>query len=96
VPRSAVKIDRYVSFEGHACDDCARRIVAAIHDCLARLGDASPWHAYFRTRLAEVERRGQDELYFVGSQVNTLRELFDEAGADDAAALLERVELECC
>ncbi|AGA90286.1 hypothetical protein Thimo_1500 [Thioflavicoccus mobilis 8321] len=96
MPRSAVEIDRYVSFEGNECDECARLIVAEIHDGLGRLDEASPWHDYFRKKLVEVERRGQDELYLVGSQINTLRELFEEIGADAALAILERVEHECC
>ncbi|MEY6433929.1 N(2)-fixation sustaining protein CowN [Thioalkalicoccus limnaeus] len=96
MPSSAVQIDRYVSFAGNECDECARRLVAAIHASLGRLDERSAWHDYFRKKLAEIEHRGQDELYFVGSQVNSLRELFEQTANDTALRLLERVEHECC
>ena len=90
------KTDRYISFDGIACDEHARRIVLSIRDCLGDLARPSPWQAYFETKLSESERRGHDDLYFVGSQVNTIRELFEQHGREEALDLLERVEEECC
>lgn len=94
--RSAVKTDRYLSFAGIACDRDASRIVSAIRDCLGDSEHPSPWQSYFATKLNEAERRGQDALYFVGSQVNAIRELFVHYACEDALRLLDRVEEECC
>jgi N(2)-fixation sustaining protein CowN len=88
--------DRYLSFEGIACDDHARRIVDSIRACLADIKPESPWHNYFATKLAENAQRGHDDLYFVGSQINAIRELFATYDRPDALELLEQVEEECC
>ena len=92
---SAPAPDRYLSFEGIACDDHARRLVATIRACLAAQAP-SPWQQYFTVKLAENAQRGHDELYFVGSQVNAIRELFAAYEQTDALELLEQVEEECC
>lgn len=94
--QSTVKTDRYVSFEGIECDACARRLVAHIRDCIEDVGRPSPWQSYFQVKLAEVARRGQDELYFVGSQVNAIRELFAHDEHGEALELLDWIEEECC
>ncbi len=94
--RPAAQTDRYVSFEGIACDDHARHILVHIRECLAEADRPSPWQAYFETRLVEIERIGQDELFFVGSQVNYIRELFEHHAHATALALLDRIEDECC
>jgi hypothetical protein len=39
---------------------------------------------------------GQDDLFFVGSQLNDLRSFFEEVKDDAALALLDKVEEECC
>jgi hypothetical protein len=95
------KIDRYVTFAGMDCDERAEHLMMQIHQRLRELGAQSPWSGYFTTKLAEAEHRGHDALFFVGSQVNALRELFaaiPDAAACDAAAmeLLEALEEECC
>lgn len=96
MPDPSGKTDRYISFDGIPCDDHARRIVGSIRDCIDDAAHPSDWQAYFTNKLVEVERRGQDELYFVGSQVNTIRELFEHYGREDALELLDRIEQECC
>jgi N(2)-fixation sustaining protein CowN len=93
---SAEKTDRYISFEGIECDDYARRIYQTIRDCIGEVDRPSPWQSYFERKMAEIERMGQDELFFVGSQVNYIRELFVFYGCQDALVLLDKVEDECC
>ena len=96
MPCSTEKTDRYISFDGIACDDHARRIVLWIRECGSDVERPSHWQAYFSAKLTEVEQRGQDELYFVGSQINAIRELFEHYGREDALELLDRIEDECC
>lgn len=90
------KVDRYITFEGIDCEERVRRIVAHIRSCIGDTAKPSPLHTYFAVKLDEIEGRGQDELYFVGSQVNPLRELFDHHGDAAAIDLLEQIEEECC
>ena len=93
---SAAKTDRYISFEGITCDEDARRICERIRDCLADTLRPSPWQSYFEHKMAEIARMGQDELFFVGSQVNYIRELFVFYGCQDGLERLDRIEDECC
>lgn len=93
---SARPTDRYVTFDGIACDEHARHLVRKIRDCIADAAYPSQWQTYFAAKLREAERRGHDDLYVVGSQINALRELFAQHGESDALALLERIEDECC
>ncbi|MBV5311269.1 N(2)-fixation sustaining protein CowN [Chromatium okenii] len=88
--------DRYISFNGIACDDHAQHIVSALRIHIDNPACPAPWQTYFVTKLEETARRGQDELYFVGSQVNAIRELFIHYNDTGALQLLEQVEEECC
>lgn len=93
---TAAKTDRYISFEGIACDDYARLICEHIRTCLAESANPSPWQSYFARKMDEIDRIGQDELFFVGSQVNYIRELFQFYGRREALDLLDKIEDECC
>ncbi|WP_223296725.1 N(2)-fixation sustaining protein CowN [Thiorhodovibrio frisius] len=89
-------MDRYISFEGIDCDQRAQQLVAMVRHRIAELGEGSQWTGYFVTKLAEAEQRGQDELFFVGSHVNALRELFALDDDEQGNELLEALEEECC
>ncbi|NVZ09941.1 N(2)-fixation sustaining protein CowN [Allochromatium humboldtianum] len=93
--QAAVKIDRYITFEGLECDEQARRILDCIRDCI-EAPEASSWSAYFERKLDEITRMGQDELFVVGSQVNYIRALFEHHGHREGLDLLDRIEDECC
>lgn len=88
--------DRYVSFEGIDCDDNARRIMEYLGSHLAGGVAASPWARYFAMKLEQRIALGQDDLFFVGSQLNDLRSFFAEVRDEAALALLDQVEEECC
>lgn len=89
-------VDRYISFSGIDCDQRARQLVDLVHQQIAILGQDAQWSGYFATKLAESERCRQDELHFIGSQVNALRELFALSCNQEGLALLEALEEECC
>ncbi len=89
-------LDRYLSFNGIDCDTRARELVAQVRDLIAEPTAPQAWAAYFVAKLAEAEHRGHDELYFVGSQVNALRELFAQLDDDAALEQLEYLEEACC
>ena len=95
--QTAVKTDRYITFEGIECDDQARRVLRYMRDCIETSREApSSWSAYFERKLDEITRMGQDELFVVGSQVNYIRELFEHHGHREGLDLLDRIEDECC
>ncbi|WP_119306110.1 N(2)-fixation sustaining protein CowN [Cohaesibacter haloalkalitolerans] len=91
--------DRYVSFIGIECDRNAERIVEYI-ERLAH-GPAKD-NAYWQAFLTKIEksRSGDtatgDALFLVHSHINLIRDLFEDYEDEEAAALLEKVEIECC
>lgn len=88
--------DRYVSFQGIDCDGKAQRLLGYIKQYIAESPYPSPWIDYFRTKLANQQTLGQDDLYFVGSQINSIYALFEEYNNEKALALLKQVEEDCC
>ncbi|ARE41670.1 hypothetical protein RGUI_3529 [Rhodovulum sp. P5] len=86
--------DRYVSFVGINCDEKADRLMAMLK---ARMEETdSRWVGYFTKKLEEKRRMGNDNLYFVGSQVNSLSAFFEEIEDEAAEALLWDLEQNCC
>lgn len=59
-------------------------------------GAASPWARYFSIKLEQRVALGQDDLFFIGSQLNDLRTFFEEVEDAEALALLDRIEEDCC
>ncbi|WP_207168605.1 N(2)-fixation sustaining protein CowN [Thiocystis violacea] len=96
VQSAAPKTDRYISFEGIECDACAERILSLIRECLGEVECPSAWQPYFERKLPEITGIGQDALFFVGSQVNYIRELFEHHGLEAGLSLLDQIEDECC
>ncbi|MBN2905895.1 MAG: N(2)-fixation sustaining protein CowN [Rhodobacteraceae bacterium] len=87
-------LDRYVSFLGMDCDGNADRLMAHL---AGRMRDTDTrWTAYFDKKLIEKERMGNDNLYFIGSQMNTLSAFFEEIDDAEAQALLWHLEQNCC
>ncbi|WP_319412282.1 N(2)-fixation sustaining protein CowN [uncultured Cohaesibacter sp.] len=91
--------DRYVSFIGIECDRNAEKIVGFIE----RLATgAAKDNAYWQAFLTKIEksRSGDtatgDALFLVHSHINLIRDLFEEYQDEEAMALLEKVEIECC
>lgn len=86
--------DRYVSFVGIDCDGNADRLMGIL---VARMaGCGSRWVDYFDKKLDEKRRMGNDNLYFIGSQVNALSAFFEEIGDEEGLAQLAHLEETCC
>jgi len=88
--------DRYISFQGIDCDGKAHRILSYIEQYVEEPPRYSPWLAYFQKHLSSRISLGQDDLYFVGSQINSIRSLFEDYDDTEALALLEQLEEDCC
>lgn len=86
--------DRYVSFAGIDCDGNAMRLMAMLRAQMA--ASDSRWVAYFTRKLEEKRRMGNDDLYFIGAQMNMLAAFFEEESCAEARALLWELEQTCC
>ncbi len=89
-------LDRYVSFEGLDCDWRADQFLKMLLHNIESGNGEPHWHQYFLQKIKHQEMTGQDNLYFVGSQMNALYEYLE--GCEDKAAqdLLYQLEQECC
>ena len=91
--------DRYVSFEGIDCDRNAALVIGHVRRLVSHDGDSNPFWARF---MNKVERSGRgdtgvgDALFLVHANINFIRELFEEREDEEAMALLEQLEEECC
>ena len=94
-PCGCVRPDRYMSFDGIDCDGNARRVMACIEDLMAA-GQGSAFWDYFMAKRSGGSGLRPDDLFLIHAHLNQVRELFEESGADDALALLEQLEEECC
>jgi hypothetical protein len=88
--------DRYMSFNGINCDTNAIRLLDIIQQHLNEMDSSNPWLQYFNLKLSSRRALGQDELFFVGSQVSQIRELLEQVHDSEALNLLDQVEEECC
>lgn len=86
--------DRYVSSLGPDCAGKADRLIGMLSARMA--GTESRWGMYFDRKGAEKRRMGADNLHFVGSQINTLRAVFEDCDDKAALDLLFDLERTCC
>lgn len=93
---SAPLPDRYVSFLGLDCDAKARRLMDYIRRHIDEPGRSNAFWDYFKKKAVGGSGPRPDELFLVHSNLNQIRELLEERGDDEALALLDRIEEECC
>jgi hypothetical protein len=90
------KTDRYVSFIGLDCDAKAGRVMARIEEISAKPDAHNKfWDYFFKKRAGEIGPKS-DDLFLIHSNLNQIRELFEEWGSDDDVAMLDQIEEECC
>ena len=93
---SQQNMDRYISFQGIDCDGKAHRIMNWVKQYIESPPHHSPWPEYFQAKLRNRHSLGQDDLFFVCSQINNINSLFEEYEDAKALNLLEQVEEDCC
>lgn len=86
------KADRYVSFENIDCTGNARRLMAY----LDQPGRSNAFWEYFAKKRAGGSGSKPDDLFLIHSNLNQFREFFEHWADDDALALLQQIEEECC
>ena len=95
-PQSKSQTDRYVSFCGIECDRNANEFMQKLENHITQ-GHGDPrWQEYFRQKREQQAKMKQDNLYFVGAQMNNLYAYLE--GLDDAPLhdMLWDLEQECC
>ncbi|MFM2480485.1 N(2)-fixation sustaining protein CowN [Celerinatantimonas sp. YJH-8] len=88
--------DRYQSFCGIECDKKADELIGRLKSQLAELASEHPWRSYFEQKFAEQQKHHQDNLYYIGSQVNALYSYFEEIDDEEGIELLSFIEEQCC
>ncbi len=90
------QIDRYTTFHGIDCAGNARRVMEFIENNAMTDGDAHPFLAYFLAKRTPRSGPAPDDLFLIHSNLNQIRELFEESGNAQALELLFQLEEECC
>ncbi len=88
--------DRYVSFCGIQCDLNAKRFMNLIEDSMQQGQGDARWCEYFRQKREQQARMQQDDLYFIGAQMNNLYAYIDTIGDESLHDMLWQIEQECC
>lgn len=90
-------VDRYISFCGIHCDAKADELMERLEKSLTSSeGTAGQWQEYFARKRAEQRKMQQDNLHFVGSQINTLAAYFEHIEDEQSLSLLWYLEEQCC
>lgn len=93
---TAHKPDRYISFDGIDCDGNARRVMACIERLTAQPGQGNAFWDYFMNKRNGGSGPRPDDLFLIHSNINQVRELFEESDDEEAMTLLLMLEEECC
>lgn len=94
---TATTNDRYVSFLDLNCDENANQLIAMLEQHLATSGKGdAQWQNYFREKQAQQAKMRQDNLHFIGSQMNNLYTYLELCEDEVALKLLWQLEQECC
>lgn len=91
--------DRYVTFCNIDCDANAEKLMQHLKQRVAEPTDdqeRTKWHNYFAGKFEQQAKMNHDDLFFVGSQMNSLYAYFELIEDDDAHDLLYQIEQECC
>lgn len=96
------KPDRYTSFEGIESDSNSRRLIAMLMQHISDPEKTNRFWEQFKTiseligQQKENSGRRLDELFLIHSNINNIRELFEQYDDQAALNLLEQIELESC
>jgi hypothetical protein len=90
------KPPRYISFIGLDCDAKAAELMAFIQHHVGDPAHSNAFWEYFKKKAAGGSGPKPDDLFLIHSNLNQIRELFEQREDTEALALLDRIETECC
>ena len=88
--------DRYISFEGIDCDGNADLVMAHIERLIQQPDRNNAFWDYFMNKRTGGSGPKPDSLFLIHSNINQVRELFEECQDQEALDLLFTLEEECC
>lgn len=92
----STKPDRYRSFIGIDADTNATRLIELVRRHIDALSGSNPFWEKFKQKLDAAGGNRESNLFLVHSNLCNLEELLEERGDEEALALLNKVEMECC
>jgi len=93
---SETKPDRYISFIGLDCDLKAAGLMAHIRRYIDDPQHSNAFWEYFKKKAAGGSGPRPDDLFLIHSNLNQIRELFEQKQDKEALSLLDSIEEECC
>lgn len=93
---SLAKSDRYVSFIGMDCDAKAEHLMEHINRHIDDPEKTNVFWEYFKKKAAGGSGPKPDALFLIHSNLNQIRELFEEHADSTALELLDQIEEEFC
>ena len=94
--------DRYVTYKNIDCEGNSKRLMEMLCRHIDDPQKSNVFWDKFKEKLARVgkpdENNGRciDELFLIHTYINNLYEVFEEYEDEEALALLDRIERECC
>ncbi len=94
--------DRYVTYKNIDCEGNSKQLMKMLRRHIDDPEKSNAFWEKFKEKLALVgkpaENNGRclDELFLIHTYINNLYEIFEEYEDDEALALLDRIERECC
>lgn len=95
-PDKQARPDRYVSFIGLDCDIKAAGLMALIRRYIDDPQHSNAFWEYFKKKAAGGSGPRPDDLFLIHSNLNQIRELFEQKNDSEALKLLDSIEEECC
>jgi hypothetical protein len=95
-PPEKAKPARYISFIGLDCDVKAAQLMAFIHHHVGDPAHSNAFWEYFKKKASGGSGPKPDDLFLIHSNLNQIRELFEQREDNEALMLLDRIETECC
>jgi len=90
------KPDRYLSFIGMECDAKAIEMMRRIRHYIDDPQHSNAFWEYFKNKAAAGSGPRPDALFLIHSNLNQIRELFEDKDDGEALRLLDNIEHECC
>ena len=88
--------DRYTTFAGIDCDGRARHIMESIERKFLESGQQQLFLNYFLAKKQPKSGPIPDDLFLIHSNINQIREFFEECADQPMLDLLFLLEEECC
>lgn len=94
--------DRYVTYKNIDCEGNSKKLMEMLRRHIDVPEKSNVFWEKFKEKLTQIDKpqdnhgRRIDELFLIHTYINNLYEIFEEFEDDEALALLDQIERECC